>query len=193
MIARLRGTPLVIKPPVAVVDVQGIGFKVTCSRAALDELEIGKPCDLHTHLIVGENELALYGFVDDDELSLFVLLISVQSVGPRTALALLSHMSPKAARAAIAEQRADVLAQVPGVGKKTAEKIIFALKGKMSVLMGDNLSAASQAQDAEVIAALTSLGFSLVEAQAALAALPRDESLDLEEKIRRALAYLGLK
>ncbi len=193
MIARLRGTPLAIKAPIAIIDVHGIGFKVTCSRAALDMLEIGKPCDLHTHLLVSENDLALYGFADDEELSLFVLLISVQSVGPRTALAVLSRLSPQAARAAIAEQRSDALAQVPGVGKKTAEKIIFALKGKVLAPSGDSAALTLQAQDAEVIAALTSLGFSVAEAQSALATLPRDESLDLEEKIRRALAYLGLK
>jgi len=191
MISRLRGTVLSIKPPMAIVDVQGVGFRVSCSQAVLDGLAPGRHCDLHTHLIVREDELALYGFASEEEVELFVLLLSVQGIGARTALAVLSRLSPGALRQAIVGQQAETLSSVPGVGKKTAEKIIFALKGKLGGLDSPPAGAPLSATDAEVIAALTALGYSLAEAQGALASLPRDERLDLEEKIRRALAYFG--
>jgi len=191
MIARLRGMVLALSPPMAVVDVQGVGFRVWCSQAALDALAIGHPCDLHTRLIVREDELALYGFADEDEAALFGLLLGVSGIGARTALALLSRLAPAALRQAISAQQVEVLSRVPGVGKKTAEKIIFALRDKLAGGEGLPAGAPPSAADAEVIAALTALGYSLAEAQRALAALPRNEPLDLEEKIRRALAYFG--
>jgi Holliday junction DNA helicase RuvA len=191
MIARLRGTVLTVTPPTAIVDVQGVGFCVSCSQAALDALAEGHLCDLHTRLIVREDELSLYGFADEDEAGLFGLLLGVSGVGPRTALALLSRLAPSALRHAISAQQVEALSRVPGVGRKTAEKIIFALKDKLAGFEVLPAGAPRSAADAEVIAALTALGYSAAEAQRALAALPRDASLDLEEKIRRALAYFG--
>ncbi|BCX05155.1 MAG: Holliday junction ATP-dependent DNA helicase RuvA [Candidatus Roseilinea sp.] len=191
MISRIRGVVLSLKPPVAVVDVQGVGFRVSCSQAALDTLTLGRPCDLHTHLIVREDELALYGFATEDEVELFSLLLSVQGIGARTALAVLSKLPPEALRQAIANQQVETLARTPGVGKKTAEKIIFALRGKLGGLDALPAGAPLSAVDTEVIAALTALGYSVAEAQQALASLPRDAPLDLEEKLRRALAYFG--
>lgn len=182
---------LSLKPPVAVVDVQGVGFRVSCSQAALDALTLGRPCDLHTHLIVREDELALYGFASEEEVELFSLLLGVQGVGARTALAVLSKLPPEALRQAIANQQVETISRAPGVGKKTAEKIIFALRGKLGGLDALPAGAPLSAVDAEVIAALTALGYSVAEAQQALASLPRDAQLDLEEKIRRALAYFG--
>lgn len=176
----------------ATVDVQGVGFRVLCSQAALDGLTLGRPCDLHTHLIVREDELALYGFASEEEVEWFSLLLSVPGVGARTALALLSKLPSDALRQAIANQQVETLARAPGVGKKTAEKIIFALRGKLGGLDALPPAGASlSAMDAEVIAALTALGYSVAEAQQALASLPRDAQLGLEEKIRRALAYFG--
>ncbi len=191
MISRIRGTVLSIKPPIAIVDVHGVGFRISCSQAALDALTPGRPCDLHTQLIVREDDLALYGFASEEEVELFGLLLGVPGIGARTALAVLSKLSPEALRQAIANQQAETLARVPGVGKKTAEKIIFALKSKLGGLDALPAGAPLSAMDTEVIAALTALGYSLAEAQGALASLPRDEPLDLEEKIRRALAYFG--
>ncbi len=196
MISRLRGIALSIKPPIAVVDVQGVGFKLTCSQTALALLSPGQTCDLHTHLIVREDDLSLYGFAGEEEVDLFLLLLGVQGVGARTAIAILSKLSPQMLRSAIVNQQTETLSRVPGIGKKTAEKIVFALKGKLSGLDGAPGADAAMptpltASDAEVISALTSLGYSIAEAQAAFAALPRGEKLDLEEKIRRCLAYFG--
>ncbi len=193
MISRIRGTVLSIKPPAAIVDVQGVGFKVMCSQAAIDTLDLGRTCDLHTHLIVREDDLSLFGFSSDEEVELFLLLLSVQGIGARTALAMLSKLAPETLRAAIVNQQVDTLSRVPGIGKKTAEKVIFTLKSKLGGLdvapaLG---SVPFTAVDTEVIAALTALGYSIAEAQGALASLPRDEKLDLEEKIRRSLAYFA--
>jgi Holliday junction DNA helicase RuvA len=192
VISRIRGAVLTIKPPIAVVDVHGVGFKLTCSQAALDTLDLGRNCDLHTHLIVREDDLSLYGFSSEEEVELFQVLLTVQGIGARTAIAMLSKLSPEALRDAIVQQQVETLSRVPGIGKKTAEKIVFALKNKLGGLDVAPLgSMPISAVDAEVISALTSLGYSIAEAQGALASLPRDEKLDLEEKIRRALAYFG--
>jgi Holliday junction DNA helicase RuvA len=105
---------------------------------------------------------------------------------------MLSKLSPEALRDAIVQQQVETLSRVPGIGKMTAEKIVLALKNKLGGMDVAPLgSMPISAVDAEVISALTSLGYSIAEAQGALASLPRDEKLDLEEKIRRALAYFG--
>lgn len=189
MISRLRGAVLTLKPPLVVVDVQGVGFRVMCSQAALDTLDLGRACDLHTHLIVREDDLSLYGFSNEDEVELFQMLLGVQGIGARTALAMLSRLAPESLREAIVNQQVDTLSRVPGVGKKTAEKVIFTLKGKLGGMDALPIGAPMSAVDTEVIAALTALGYSVAEAQGALASLPRGEKLDLEEKIRRSLAY----
>ncbi len=196
MISRLRGTALSIKPPIAVIDVHGVGFKLTCSQAALESLSVGHACDLHTHMIVREDDISLYGFMSDEEVELFLLLLGVQGVGARTAIAMLSKLSPQMLRSAIVNQQTETLSRVPGIGKKTAEKIAFALKDKLSGLDvapgGESVgNAPLTSADAEVISALTSLGYSIAEAQASFASLPRGEKLDLEEKLRRCLVYFA--
>jgi Holliday junction DNA helicase RuvA len=195
MIARLRGIALSIKPPFAVVDVQGVGYKLTCSQNALDSLDLGRNCDLHTHMIVREDDISLYGFASEDEIDLFLLLLTVQGVGARTAIAMLSKLSPEMLRDAIVRQQPETLARVPGIGKKTAEKIIFALKGKLGGLdaapVGGPGGTPLSSVDTEVIAAMTALGYSIAEAQGAVAALPKDTPNELEEKLRRALSSLG--
>jgi Holliday junction DNA helicase RuvA len=190
MISRLRGIVLTLKPPVVVIDVHGVGFRVLCSQAALDALDLGRACDLHTHLLVREDDLSLFGFSSEEEVELFQQLLTVQGIGARTAVAMLSKLAPDALRAAIVNQQVDTLSRVPGIGKKTAEKVIFALKGKLGGLDAAPVAQMSAA-DTEVVAALTALGYSVAEAQGALASLPRGEPLDLEEKLRRALAYFG--
>jgi len=193
MISRLRGTVLSIKGPTVIVDVGGVGFKVSCSQAALDKLDLGHNADLHTHLIVKEDDLSLFGFATEEEVELFLMLLSVQGIGAKTSLAVLSKLQPDQLRAAIVNQQAEVIARVPGIGKKTAEKVIFTLKSKLG---GLDLAPAMamntlSAVDTEVISALTSLGYSIAEAQGALAALPKGEPLDLEQKIMQALRQLG--
>jgi Holliday junction DNA helicase RuvA len=190
MIARLRGRISAVSQNYLVVDVGGVGFQVYAPAGLLGRDRFGQEVKLHTHLYVRENALLLYGFGSEDELSLFELLLSVERVGPRVALALLSALSPDALRTAIAQSNIDVLARVPGIGPKTARKISFDLKDKVKAEMGVSVVSALTDADVEVIEALTALGYSVVEAQAALQSLPAEE-MPLEERIRLALAYFA--
>ena len=191
MIARLSGTVWNIGESHVVVRAGGVGFHVHTPSGMLMQLDgVGQPVELFTHLHVRENELALYGFLTEEELTLFKLLLSISGVGPKVALALLGTVSPDALRQAVVQQEPGLLSRVPGIGPKTARAIIFHLKDKLIPTGAEAAPLLSDA-DAEVIAALTGLGFSLVEAQAALQSLPRDEDLPIEERVRQALAHFA--
>jgi Holliday junction DNA helicase RuvA len=133
--------------------------------------------------------LALYGFSSEEELSLFRLLLGVSGIGPKVALSILSALPPDRLQVAIAQEDEVVLARVPGIGPKTAKKLVFDLKDKVQAELGrgEALPAITEA-DADLIAALTSLGYSVVEAQEAMRSLP-SEPLPLDEQVRLALAY----
>jgi Holliday junction DNA helicase RuvA len=191
MIANLKGRIEAIGKDYVVVDVGGIGFKVYVPTSFLETSEgLGRQVELFTHLHVRENELTLYGCSSEDELALFELLLGVSGVGPKAALAMLSTMSADSLRLAIAQGNAEVLARVPGIGPKMAKKIIFHLKDRVEVELGPEAVPFLTEADAEVIAALTSLGYSVVEAQAALQSLPAEE-MPIEERVRLALAYFA--
>lgn len=190
MIASLRGKVSLTGKDLVVVEVGGVGFQVFVPQTLLGGLAPGEEVMLFTHLQVRENEMALYGFDSEDELALFRLLQTVSGIGPRVALSVLSSLAPERFRAAIAQEDAATLARVPGVGLKTAKKLVFDLKDKLAATVGEGLPAAALAADIDLIAALTGLGYSLAEAQEAIRALPR-ESLSLEERVRLALAYFA--
>lgn len=193
MIARLSGTVWRIGDNWVVVRVGGVGFQLFVPTGVLAQLtEVGQPVDLFTHLHVRENELALYGFLTAEEVSLFKLLLSVSGVGPKVALALLSMVTPQALRQAVAQEEPGILSRVPGIGLKTAKAIILHLKDKIAPAGTAAVPLLSD-EDTTVIAALTGLGFSLVEAQTALQNLPREEELPLEERVRQALAYFATR
>jgi len=174
-----------------VIRAGGIGLQVRVPSSVLAQLDgTGRPVELFTHLHVRENELALYGFLTEEELTLFELLLSISGVGPKVALALLGTVSPDALRQAVVQEEPGLLSRVPGIGPKTAKAIIFHLKDKI-IPTGVEAAGLLSDADAEVIAALTGLGFSLVEAQAALQSLPRGEDLSVEERVRQALAYFA--
>ncbi|MFQ6058973.1 MAG: Holliday junction branch migration protein RuvA, partial [Anaerolineae bacterium] len=191
MIARLRGRLEAKGEDHVIVDVGGVGLKVRVPTSFLDQLgDVGSPVELFTHLHVRENELALYGCATEDELALFEQLLTVSGIGPRAALGILSALAPDTLRLAIAQGQVDVLTQVPGIGKKMAQRLVLDLKGKLDLAALMAEAPALTPADAEVIAALTGLGYSVAEAQAALRSLP-DREMDLEEKIRLALRYFG--
>ena len=190
MIASVEGRIGAVGKDSVVVDVGGVGLRVLCPQPTVAAARAGEPIFLHTHLVVREAELALVGFATADELGLFEHLIGVSGVGPRLALALLSGMAPDALRLAIGQEQPDVLARIPGIGKKTAQKIVLELKDKVGAPeVTEGLAALTEA-DAAVIDALTTLGYSIVEAQRAVQGLPRDVT-DVEERLRRALASFG--
>jgi Holliday junction DNA helicase RuvA len=191
MIASLEGTVAAIGDNYLIVTVGGVGFQVYVLDNVIHGLGgSGAHVRLFTHLYVRENELTLYGCTSQEELEIFRLLLGVSGIGPKIALAVLSTLSPQSLRTAVAQEQADVLARAPGLGLKTARRVIFQLKDKMAP-EGVGAAPALTDQDAEVIAALTSLGYSVVEAQTALQSLPRDADLSLEERIRLALAYFS--
>ena len=194
MIASLDGVLLAQDDSTVVVGVGGVGLRVRVPTTVLDQAgSLGSRITLHTHLHVRENELALYGFSTEAELDLFEQLLNVKGVGPRMAVGILSRISPETLRAAIAAGQVDVLTQVPGVGRRTAQQMIVDLKGKLDLASVGvtGATAGFSFADAEVIEALTSLGYSAAEAQAAVRALPADAGLTTEERILRALQGFG--
>ena len=188
MIAQLEGTLLEVAEGQIILDVGGVGFLVNVPLR--DTHHAGERVRLYTHLHVRENELALYGFLEPEAKILFELLLGVSGVGPKAALSILGTLSPDTLQRAIFNGQPEVLARAPGVGRKTAEAIVLHLKDKIAKLAGPTAAAISE-DDADVIAALTALGFSLVKAERALQQVPRDAGLAFEEKLRRALALLS--
>jgi Holliday junction DNA helicase RuvA len=188
MIASLRGIVGSSSFDHLVVVVGGVGFKVYVPINSISARE-GDEIFLHTLMIVREDSIALYGFSTPAEREIFERLLSVSGVGPRMALAVLGTLSIERLRTAVASQQVEVLTRVPGIGKKTAEKIIFELKDKLKG--ADGLIGAAPLSDVnkDVLDALTAFGYSVSEAQAALAAIPPDTPDDFEERLRRALAY----
>jgi Holliday junction DNA helicase RuvA len=190
MIASLQGTVTAMDQASVVVLVSGVGFRVFVPQTLLDGLSgPGQEVTLHTHLHVRENELTLYGCSTEEELALFRLLLGVSGIGPKVALSILSSLPPDRLQAAIAQEDVAMLARVPGIGPKTARKLVFDLKDKVAAMLpaGEPRPVLTEA-DADLIAALTSLGYSVVEAQEAIRHLP-GEALPLEERVRLALAY----
>jgi holliday junction DNA helicase RuvA len=187
MIAQLAGKVAHVEEGLIVLDVGCVGFAV-CVPLDLT-VRVGDRIELHTYLQVRETELTLYGFVDPDEKQLFELLIGVTGVGPKAALSVMSTLSPDTLRRAILNGQPEVLARAPGVGRKTGEAIVLHLKDKLKRY--GSVEAQVTEDDADVISALTVLGFSIVEAQRALQQLPREGELSLDEKIRQALTFLG--
>ncbi|MBI2845965.1 MAG: Holliday junction branch migration protein RuvA [Chloroflexi bacterium] len=190
MIASLRGRVLARGENYLVLEVGGIGYQVHIPTSLLIQLgTLGGEVLLYTHLHVRENELTLYGFGSEEELTLFNFLLGVNGVGPKSALAILSVLPPDAFRSAVATGDSTILQRVPGIGKKTAERIILDLKDKV-IKEGWVPVPASLPAEPEVVAALTSLGYSLTEVRQALASLPKEE-MPVEEKVMLALRHLG--
>jgi Holliday junction DNA helicase RuvA len=194
MIASIRGYLLFIGVDHAVVETGGVGFLVYAPRNVLGALgEIGGEVRLYTHLHIREDVLALYGFATSDQRHLFETLLSVSGVGPKVALSMLSSAPPDELRAAIAGGDTARLARVPGIGKKTAERLVLELRGKLDIkgVPASGATPALMAANAELAEMLVGLGFSAAEASAALAALPADAPTELDERLRLALRYFG--
>jgi Holliday junction DNA helicase RuvA len=194
MIASLRGRLESVGGDSAIIDVGGIGFQVFMPTSVLSTLGApGREVRLYTHLHIREDNIALYGFASPDELRLFETLITVSGIGPKLALAMLSSLSVEQIILAIATASPDVLTMTPGIGRKTASRIILELKEKIGA--GWVITPATQfaQENIDVLAALTALGYSAAEAARAVATLPASPKMSLEEKLRLALQYLGGK
>lgn len=189
MIATISGEVSHVLEGQVIVNVGGVGLLVNLTEDACLACRPGMKKAFHTHLIVREDNLSLYGFEIDEERDLFIHLISVAGIGPKTALASLSTLTPEAVRRAITNEQPEIFSRVPGIGKKTAQKIILELKDKIQPLELLEYTSRIDEIDTEVMEALTALGYSIVEAQAALQSLGKEEDLDAEERLRKALQY----
>ena len=186
MIGRIQGTLIESNPPQVLVDVHGIGYEVDVPMSTFYNLPgLGDKVTLLTHMVVREDAQLLYGFLTAAERDCFRQLLKVTGIGARTALAILSGMSVEMLVHAVAMQEVGILTKVPGIGKKTAERLILELKDKLgSAMITSGVTVASSAI-ADVIKALVSLGYSEREATQAAKKLPED--IDLSEGIRLAL------
>ena len=191
MIAGLEGSIAAIAGDHAVINVNGVYYRVFMPGATIGTLgKTGDKVRVHTHLYVREDQLALYGSPDERQIRLFETLITVSGIGPKVALSVLSSMPPDALENAIASGNVDLLTRVPGIGRKTATRLVLELKGKleMAVVAG---ALGSPTIASEVVEALSGLGYSPAEIQAALSAAPKDSEQSTEELIMFALKRLG--
>lgn len=198
MIRTIRGQYMMFDAGAIVVETSaGIGFRINVSDTShLLAMNEGDDVLVYTYLQVKEDGMALYGFADPEELKLFEMLITVNGVGPKAGLAIMSLGTPNQIKAAIAGKDAATISQAQGVGKKTAERVILELCDKVSVLPIDGVdatapvvNAALSGERAEAVVALTTLGYSKKEAESAIAAVT-DEDLGTEQYIKKALKYL---
>lgn len=189
MIASLSGRVSHIDDTSLTLEISGVGFKVAVPKPLLVEVHVGQVLSLNTYLVVRENELSLYGFPTLESRNLFIELIGVDRVGPKLALAILSNLTPAALRAAVLAGQSAVISRVPGVGTKTAQKIVLHLADRISPEAGDESALQLQTSDADLLEALTGLGYSVVESQAALQSIPKDAPAELEERLKIALRY----
>jgi Holliday junction DNA helicase RuvA len=189
-IARLRGVVEEWGADWLLVFVGGVGLRVQVPASTAEALgRRGEDVVLHTHLHLRDDAVALYGFASAEDLRLFEMLIGVSGVGPRGALSLLSALGAEGLSDAVAAGDVPRLQQVPGIGQKTAARLVLELKGKLAGRAA--LASVAVGRDDEVVAALVGLGYSQAEAQAAAASVPSDGSLSVEERIRQALVYFG--
>lgn len=195
MIRLLRGSIYAVQNDYLILNLggplSGIAVKVQVPAPTLAQLRPDDTCELHSYLQVREDALTLFGFESADELEMFELLLTVNGVGPKVALATLSTLTPDALRLALSSEEPGMVARVPGIGKRTAQKIILELKDKVAPPI-DGLESLAQTTDAdsEVVEALIALGYSVVEAQRAVQGLPKDVE-SVEERLRIALSQFG--
>ena len=194
MITSLHGKLEAVGSDGAIINVGGVGFQVYMPTSTLSSLgKIGEEVNLHTYLHLREDNATLYGFATAEELGLFQTLIGVSGLGPKLGMAMLSAMSVEKLTMGIATGSADLLAEIPGIGKKMASRLILELKGKLAAGWLGAPAAGLAEENTDVLAALTSLGYSVSEANRAVASLPPSSDLSLEEKIKLALQYFGGK
>jgi len=187
MIASLNGKVSFTLTEGVVLDVNGVGYLVHISPILREQVKKGEQLFLFIYQVVRQDLLALYGFETLEGREFFQLLITVDSVGPKLALNILSTLNPDAIRRAVFNEQPEIFTRVPGVGKKTAQKIQLYLQDKITKIEGLEILPGFTDTDAEVMDALTALGYSIVEAQAALQSIPKDAPDDVESRLRVAL------
>jgi Holliday junction DNA helicase RuvA len=190
MIGRLTGVVAEKSPPQVLMDVQGVGYEVDVPMSTFCNLPaVGERASLLTHLVVREDAHQLYAFLTSAERNTFRLLIRISGIGPRTALGILSGLSVADLAGAVARQESGRLQKVPGIGKKTAERLLLELKGKLADEFGPGSARSTTAVEADIVQALIALGYNEKEAAHALKGLPAE--VGISEGIKLALKALS--
>jgi Holliday junction DNA helicase RuvA len=190
MIGRLTGILAEKSPPQLLVDCNGVGYEVDVPMSTFYNLPaLGERLTLLTHLVVREDAQLLYGFLTAAERSTFRELLKISGIGPRTALSILSGLSVAELAQAVAQQQVARLTKVPGIGKKTAERLLLELKGRLAPDLSSPAASATTDAQVDIVQALVALGYNEREAGAALRALPRD--VGVAEGIKLALKALS--
>lgn len=200
MISYIKGSLADIMPDSIVVDVSGIGWNIFVSGQVIDHLPpIGEQVKIHTWLQVREDAMTLFGFLTKDDLQIFKLLLGVSGIGPKGALAILSVMTTDDLRFAILGDDAKAIAKTPGIGTKTAKRLILELKDKLSLeeAVEQKLSHVQDQPDAagvkaEAAMALTALGYSSSEALKALSSIEIEEDMEVETLLKQALKNMSM-
>jgi Holliday junction DNA helicase RuvA len=202
MIGYIKGTVITKKPPLVIIDVHGLGYEVETSMTTFYQLpQEQQQVALYTHLVVREDAHLLYGFAADKERQLFRTLVKINGVGPKLALAMLSSITPEELTQMVVDQDSKALTRLPGVGKKTAQRLILELRDRFKeqpssqheseAPMSDPTSANPHAPEREAINALVALGYKPQEASRAIAKLETTAGLSSEALIRQALRQIG--
>ena len=192
MIAGLEGILERLNTDSVIVRVGGVSFEVHVPASTLSRIStIGTRIHLYTYLHWKEDSSALYGFTSPQELDLFKMLISVSGVGPKSALSMLSGLTADELASAILSENIDLITQAPGIGKKTAGRVVLELKSKLEKSWVGVLSVSPAKDNADMVAALINLGYSSADASRAAAAVPSSPDLTLEDKLKLALRHLA--
>lgn len=200
MISYIRGELAAIEEEKVIVDVQGVGYGIFMPGQSMGMLpSIGEKVKLHTYMNVREDAMQLFGFLTQDDLKVFKLVIGVSGIGPKGGLSILSHLSPDDLRFAVMSHDVKAISGVPGIGKKTAEKLIIELKDKLSIedvldkkieSNSPSVSSVANQTQAEAVQALVALGYGNTEAMKAVKKVDMDEETTVEEILKQALKYI---
>lgn len=190
MIARLNGRLLEKAPPLIVIDCQGVGYEVEVPMSTFYNLpELGQPVQLLTHMVVREDAQLLYGFGSEQEKNTFKQLLKVNGIGAKSALSILSGVSVNDLMLAVSQQEVSLLTRIPGIGKKTAERLLLELKDKFVVSGSTSAQPAAKSAADDVLNALVALGYHEREATATVKLL--EAGISVSDGIKQALKYLS--
>ena len=195
MIAYLKGEVITKSEEHVILEVQGIGYKIYMSKKSIDELEKDKEVRVYTYLKVREDDISLFGFCSNEELHMFELLISVGGIGAKSAITILSNITPSRFALAVITNEVNTLKKLPGIGSKTAQRIILELKDKIKTEEAMDISINEKEQEKEMkedfeelVQALQVLGYRRYEINQIL---PKVKAINLEDRIKEALNYLA--
>ncbi|MRR29169.1 Holliday junction branch migration protein RuvA [bacterium] len=191
MIVHVQGEVVAASSDSLTLQMGGFGVRVFVPTPLAKQSQAGEMVFLHTNLVVREDGWSIYGFEHEIERDFFILLLAVNGIGPRLALSILSTLSVDVIRRAVLAEQSDLFTRVPGIGKKTGQKIVLYLQGKVGEAGEMRETIGILDLDTEVLEALTGLGYSVIEAQTAIQSIPRDASKDVEDRLRIALQFFN--